>query len=170
METGTKVAVAGGTGLAFFGIYKLFQLKNTGDKIVLKSKPTVSKGIVYVDITVQNPSRTSLKISHPFVKVYKSIEDINLNEPFLSSQVESQKYTIQPNAETPFRIRIGSVVEIAISMLMGLKSALTDIIKGGLSNMKEIKIYLITELRVNERIPYKTQDEFTISPPQKDKK
>jgi hypothetical protein len=167
MKTEIKVATAAGAGLAVFGIYKLLQLKNTGDKIVLKSKPTVSKGIVYVDVTVQNPSRTSLKISHPFVKVYKSAEDIAINEPFLSSQVESQKYTIAPNAETPFRIRVGSVVEIATSMLMGLKSAITNILKGGFSNMKEIKIYLITELRVNERIPYKTQDEFTISPPPK---
>ena len=167
MNTGTKLALAGGTGITVFGMYKLFQLKNTGDKIVLKTRPTVSKGVVYVDVTVQNPSRVSLKISHPFVKAYKNLDDIKINEPFLSSQVESQKYTVAPNAETPFRIRIGSVIEIATSMLMGLKSAITDMLKGGLSNMKEIKIYLITELRVNERIPYKTQDEFTISPPPK---
>lgn len=167
METGTKIGLAAGGLLLVGGSYWLVNLKNTGDKIVLKTKPTVSKGIVYVDVTVQNPSSTSLKISHPFIKVYKSLEDLKINEPFLSSQVENQVHTIQANAETPFRIRVGTVLEIATSMLMGLKSAVLDILKGGLSNMKEVKIFLVTELTVNGRIPYKTQDEFTLSPPPK---
>ena len=167
MNTGTAIAATAGTaGLLIGGIY-LFRLKDTGDKIVLKTKPTVSKGVVYVDVTVQNPSRVKLKLSHPFVKVYKSLEDVKINEPFLSSQVESQVHTIEANAETPFRIRIGGVVEIITAVVMSAGSILKDILKGGLSNMKEQKIYLVTECRVNGRVPYKTQDEFTISPPPK---
>lgn len=167
MKTGTKAAVAGAGGIAFFGIYKLLQLKHTGDKIVLKSRPTVSKGIVYVDVTVQNPTRTSLKLSHPFVKAYLSEESIRKNEPFLSSQVVSQIHTIQPHAETPFSIRIGSITEIVSAVATSAVSIIKDILKGGLSAMKEIKIFLVTECTVNGRIPYKTQDEFTISPPKK---
>ncbi len=167
MNTGTKVAGAvAGVGLAF-GTYYLVNLKNTGDKIVLKTKPTVSKGVVYVDVTVQNPTNNKLKLSHPFVKVYKSLDDLKVNEPFLSSQVESQIHTIEPNAETPFRIRIGGIAEIITAVATSAISIIKDIVKGGLSNMKEVKIYLVTECRVNGRVPYKTQDEFTISPPPK---
>ncbi|WP_338792303.1 hypothetical protein [Bernardetia sp. MNP-M8] len=167
MNTGAKIAGTAGAVGVIFGTYYLANLKNTGDKIVLKTKPTVSKGVVYVDVTVQNPSQTSLKISHPFVKVYKSAEDVKINEPFLSSQVESQIHTIQPSAETPFRIRIGGITEIITAVATSAISIIKDIIKGGLKNMKEVKIYLVTELTVNGRIPYKTQDEFTISPPPK---
>jgi hypothetical protein len=120
-----------------------------------------------VDVTVQNPTQTSLKLSHPFVKVYKSAEDVSKNEPFLSSQVESQIHTIQPSAETPFRIRIGGIAEIITAVLMSAGSIIKDIITGGLKNMKEQKIFLVTECTVNGRVPYKTKDEFTISPPPK---
>ena len=167
MNTGTKLGLAGGGLLALGGTYYLFNLKNTGDKIVLKTKPTVSKGIVYVDVTVQNPTRNKLKLSHPFVKVFKSLDDVKKNEPFLSSQVESQIHTIEPNAETPFRIRVGGITEIITAVATSAISIIKDIVKGGLKNMKEVKIYLVTECRVNGRVPYKTQDEFTISPPKK---
>lgn len=167
MNTNSKIGLGVGAGGLVLGIFYLGRLKNVGDKIVLRTRPNVSKGVVYVDVTVQNPTRNRIRLSHPFVKVYKSLEDVRKNEPFLSSSVENQTHTIEANAETPFRIRVGGITEIITAVVMSAGSVIKDILRGGLKNMKEQKIYLVTECRVNGRVPYKTQDEFTISPPQK---
>lgn len=161
-KTGTILTVTG-VGLTFLA-FKVTKLKEAGDKIVLHTKPTVSKGTVYVEVRVQNPTSTSLKVSHPFVRVFKSQEDIANNEPLISTTVENRQHTIIANQETKFMIRVGTISDILLALAKSIVSIITNILNKG---NREQKVYLHTELRVNEQIPYSKLDEFTIIKPKK---
>ncbi|WP_338769882.1 hypothetical protein WAF17_10780 [Bernardetia sp. ABR2-2B] len=155
------ITAIAGVGLVFAAI-KISNLKKAGDKIVLHTKPTVSKGTVYVEVRVQNPTSTSLKVSHPFVRVFKSEEDMAKNEPLISTTIENRQHTIKGNEETKFRIRIGTIEDILLALAKSIFSILKNALQKG---SREQKVFIHTELRVNERIPYSKLDEFTIIKP-----
>lgn len=161
--TNKTVAITALTGTALIiAAVKVSNLKKAGDKIVLHTKPTVSKGTIYVEVRVQNPTSTSLKVSHPFVRVFKSQEDMANNEPLISTTVENRQHTITANAESKFMIRVGTIEDILLALAKSIFSIIQNALKKG---SREQKVFIHTELRVNEQIPYSKLDEFTIIKP-----
>lgn len=161
--TNKAIGITAITGAALvFAAVKLGRLKQTGDKIVLYTRPTVSKGIVYMDVTVQNPTKTSLRVSHPFTRVFKSQEDIAKNEPLISTTVENREHTIAANQESKFMIRVGSIQDILLALAKSIISILQNALKKG---TREQKVWIMTDLQVNGQIPYSKIDEFSIIKP-----
>ncbi|MCL2682246.1 MAG: hypothetical protein FWE63_02015 [Bacteroidales bacterium] len=135
MKTSLKILLFGILGFAiavplyrnFAGFTKLnFSIRNFRlGKLSLTGLP------IHVDSKIINPTRGTMKISQPFVKIVCGLN----NEQIAISNVTNKEHTIQPNSETSLdTISIQLPILTLVNLATKLKSGLSVNLKNQLAD------------------------------------
>ena len=114
-----------------------------------------------VDVTVKNPSRTSVTFRHPFVKLRSQGKDL------LSSEIKASLYTVESYGEKKFTLYFKTALPALSMMLPSLAKEYFS--KGTLT----LEVYEKTELTavggipLGEPLPYPKTDTITFGTPAK---
>lgn len=88
-------------------LVKSSRLQQVAKEMIIRSNVRIHqftgvKLVFAVDVTFINPTDATLKVEHPFVSIYTSVNDIEKRNPLLVSKLLNTSYTIKPNTETLF--------------------------------------------------------------------
>ncbi len=140
------------------GVYGLSKLSHASGQIVTSVKARIfsidfTKLVIAIDVTIKNPTNTSITIKYPFLKLmYKG-------SAIASSDLKNKTFTITPFSQTTI-----TNIQIPLSYLY-IAGLAPDVIEKLKDKTHKIELAVVTQTNVlfaGNIIPYRSSQDISI--------